>query len=54
MNAWNLQEIGGEPLLESCDFCNVIIINWDTLLNSFVTFDGRIACKNCFKSLDNV
>jgi len=37
MNAWNREQIEGEPLLESCDFCNALIVNWETLTNCWVT-----------------
>jgi hypothetical protein len=49
MNAFNAQELANDPdgLLESCDFCNAFIINWNTLTNSFVTFNSKIACKRC-------
>ncbi len=52
MNAWNREQIEGEPLLESCDFCNALIVNWETLTNCWVTFDNRIICKNCKKAVD--
>lgn len=52
MNAWNREQIEGEPLLESCDFCNALIVNWETLTNCWVTFDNRIICKNCKKDVD--
>ena len=49
MNVFNQLEIEGEPLLESCDECNALIVNWETLTNSFLTFDNRVVCKKCFK-----
>lgn len=50
MNAFNLHELtNNDPdgLLESCDFCNALIVNWETLTNCWVTFDNRITCNNC-------
>ena len=49
MNAFNAHELASDPdgLLESCDVCNALIVNWDTLTNSFVLPDGKIACKKC-------
>jgi len=53
MNVFNQLEIEGEPLLESCDECNALIVNWETLTNSFLTFDNRVVCRGCLKkSLD--
>ena len=49
MNGFNQLEIEGEPLLESCDECNALIVNWETLTNSFLTFDNRVVCKKCLK-----
>lgn len=49
MNVFNQLEIEGEPLLESCDECNALIVNWETLTNSFLTFDNRVVCKKCLK-----
>ena len=49
MNNFTRRELEEDDsgLLECCDFCNNLIFNWNTLENSFVKFDGRIACKNC-------
>lgn len=52
MNAWNKEQIENEPLLESCDFCNSLIVNWETLTNSTVAEDGRIICEKCKKEID--
>jgi hypothetical protein len=52
MNVWNQQQIEGEPLLESCDECNSLIMNWETLTNSFLTFDNRVVCKKCKENID--
>lgn len=51
MNAFNKRELeqDTEGLLESCDFCNALIINWEILNNCIVTFEGKIKCKNCVK-----
>lgn len=51
MNAFNKQELEQDTdgLLESCDFCNALIINWEILNNSTITFDGKIKCKRCVK-----
>ena len=49
VNAFNQLEIEGEPLLESCDECNALIVNWETLTNSFLTFDNRVVCRKCLK-----
>lgn len=47
MNEWNRQQIEGEPLLESCDVCNKLIFNWETLTNSHISFDNKIVCGHC-------
>ena len=49
MNGFNFNELltDTEGLLESCDFCNALIVNWETLTNCWVTFDNRIICNNC-------
>jgi len=52
MNAWNQRQIEGESLLESCDCCNALIVNWHTLTNSFIMFDNRVVCRNCKQNLD--
>jgi hypothetical protein len=53
MNVWNQIQIEGEPLLESCDVCNALIVNWDTLTNSFLTLDNRVVCKKCNQNLSS-
>ena len=52
MNKWNKNQIIDEPLIESCDHCNKLIFNWNTLGNSFVTVNGKIVCENCKKDID--
>jgi hypothetical protein len=52
MNKWVKEQIEGEPLLEACEVCESLIFNWETLTNSFLLFDGRIACKRCKEELD--
>lgn len=49
MNAFNEKELLEDEsgLLESCDFCNSLIINWEILSNSVVTFEGKISCRRC-------
>lgn len=49
MNAFNRHEIDHDPdgLLESCDFCNRLIHNWDWMGWSFITFDGKVVCNDC-------
>jgi hypothetical protein len=52
MNKWVKEQIEGEPLLEACEVCESLIFNWETLTNSFLLFDGRIACKRCKEELE--
>jgi len=49
MNAFNAQELANDPdgLLESCDVCNALIVNWQTLTNSFILTNGKIVCIKC-------
>lgn len=47
MNEWNRQQVEDEPLLESCDVCNKLIFNWETLTNSYISFDNKIVCGHC-------
>lgn len=49
MNEFNRIELENDEdgLLESCDFCNALIVNWEALTNSIVTFDGKISCRRC-------
>jgi len=56
MNQFNKQELQNDEtgLLESCDACNKLIINWDTLTNCFLTFDNKIVCLRCKKEQDEL
>jgi hypothetical protein len=53
MNKFNEIQLANdsEGLLESCDFCNRLIINWETLTNCWVTFDNRISCRKCLTDI---
>ncbi len=51
MNAFNAKELAEDEsgLLESCDFCNQLIHNWDCLQMSFLQEDGKtILCLHCW------
>lgn len=50
MNAFNAHELANDQdgLLESCDKCNALIVNWETLNNCWITFDNKIVCKRCW------
>lgn len=53
MNAFNSQELQNdtEGLLESCDNCNALIVNWEVLTNCTITFDGKIICRRCAEEM---
>jgi hypothetical protein len=46
VNAFLEKELREHPTNEKCDVCNGLIVGWDWP-NSFLLFDGRIACNNC-------
>lgn len=51
MNNWNLRQLleDEESILENCDECNGLILSFETLNNSHLTFDGKVLCKKCMK-----
>lgn len=40
-------EMDESGLLETCDCCNRLIINWNWMHMSFLDFDGKIRCIWC-------
>jgi hypothetical protein len=54
LNAFNelVLSLDTTGLIESCDCCNQLIYNWDTLTNCFVSFDNKIVCQRCNETLD--
>lgn len=57
MNAFNAKLMAEDlfGLVESCDACNVVIGNWDTVGDmATLAPDGvRILCKKCVAELDS-
>jgi len=55
MNAFNAQQLERDEsgLLESCESCNRLIINWDWLSEAVVCEDGNIRCKKCAEGFNN-
>lgn len=51
VNSWNLRQLleEEEGILESCDECNGLILSFETLNNSHLTFDGKVLCKKCME-----
>ena len=49
MNAFNAQQLERDDsgLLESCDNCNRLIINWEVITEAVLGFDGKVRCKRC-------
>lgn len=49
MNEWNRLQMEDDPsgLMESCERCGSLIINWDWMQMAFLTFEGKIVCNNC-------
>ena len=49
MNEFNRLQMALDPngLTESCDLCGAVIVNWNYLQMSFLTWDGKIVCNNC-------
>ena len=49
MNEWNRLQLALDDsgMIESCDCCNALIVNFSWMGNSFVDWSGEILCKKC-------